>query len=105
MRSTFKFQFKGAEGTPRGARFWLQTVAIVLALLNAVGLWLYFDPPGGTREELSAQSRQIAASIAAARMQTNRLKKISANVQLGGQQAREFEARYILPKRQAYETI
>ena len=105
MPSTFKAFFKDSKGVRRSARFWLQAAAITLAVLNAAALYLYFDPPGGSREELSAQNQQLQASIAAARMQTERVKKISANVQLGGEQARQFEARYILPKRQAYEAI
>jgi Tfp pilus assembly protein PilO len=105
MLSTFKTLFKDNKGVRRSARFWLQAAAITLAVLNAAALYLYFDPPGGSREELSGQSRQMQASITTARLQTERLKKISANVQLGGEQAREFEARYFLPKRQAYQAI
>lgn len=93
------------KGVSRGARFWLQAVAILLAVLNAAALFLYLDPPGGSKAELTAESQQLKNSIATARAQTARLKRISANVQLGGQQAVYFETRFIFPRRGAYESI
>jgi len=93
------------DSAGRGPRFWLQTTAITLGVLNALALYLYLAPPGGTRAQLSAESQRLSSSIIATKAQTARLKKISANVQLGGAQARDFEARYILPKRTAYEEI
>jgi Tfp pilus assembly protein PilO len=104
MPRAFKFRLGGSDGG-RGVRFWLQTSAIVLGVLNVLGLYLYIDPPWGTRAELAAESQRLNTSISAARAQMTRLKRISANVQLGSTQARDFEARYILTKRQAYEEI
>jgi Tfp pilus assembly protein PilO len=105
MPSGFKLRLGAEEGARRGAQFWLQTAAITLAVLNAVALFFYLDPPGGTRSELRAEDQRLTTAVFAARAQMARLKKISANVQLGGEQAHDFEARYILPKRQAYESI
>jgi len=76
-----------------------------LALLNAVALFLYLAPPGGSRQELTKESQSLKASIAAARRQSVRLKTISEKVQTGGEQAVDFESRFIFPKRLAYESI
>ncbi len=105
MPSSFNLSKLSFAAGQRGPRFWLQTAAASLAILNAAALFLYLDPPGGSRAELTAQSQQLRTSIGAAQRQTTRLKTVSAKVQLGGQQAVDFASRYILPKRLAYETI
>ncbi|HLH02138.1 MAG TPA: type 4a pilus biogenesis protein PilO [Bryobacteraceae bacterium] len=105
MPRSFKLNLGLPDTAERGARFWLQTTAISLGVLNALALYLYLAPPGGTRAELTSESQRLQSAIIATKAQTARLKKISANVQLGSEQAREFEARYILPKRTAYEEI
>lgn len=89
----------------RGPRFWLQAAVVVLGVLNAVALFFYFFPPGGSRSELQAESNGLKSSIAAARTQSVRLKTVSGKVQLGSEQATGFEAHYILPKRSAYEAV
>jgi len=89
----------------RGPRFWLQVIVIALAVLNVAALFFYLAPPGGSRAELAAQSQQLESAIAAAKMQTQRLKRVSSNVQVGGEQATTFTAHYIFPKRLAYEAI
>ncbi len=89
----------------RGARFWLQVGVGVLAALNVAALIFYFVPPGGSREELAAQSQQLRTQVAAARAQTAKLNRVSSKVQTGSRQSVAFEARYILPKREAYESI
>jgi Tfp pilus assembly protein PilO len=88
-----------------GARLWLQTAVVVLGLLNAVALFLYLSPPGGSRHELEQESQSLSTSILAAQRQTVRLKSVSGKVQLGGQQAIDFQSRYILPERLAYESV
>jgi hypothetical protein len=105
MRNSFDLRLAKLQAAQRGPRFWLQTGAIALGILNAVALFLYLAPPGGTRADLAAQSQQLTTAISAARSQTQRLKRVSANVQLGSQQSQEFEAHYIFPKRLAYESI
>ena len=95
----------GARALSRPARFWLQIAAGVLAVLNAVALYLYVWPPGGTRTELVAERRQLQNEIAATRARAAQLKKVSTKVQLGNEQSSEFEAKYILPKRLAYEQV
>ena len=89
----------------RGIRFWLQVAAILLAILNCAALFVYLVPPGGSRSELTDESQQIRSSIAAAKAQAVRLKMISQKVQIGSQQSGDFETKYFLPKRKAYETV
>ncbi len=105
MPSDFDWHSLSLKDVHRGVRFWLQTALGILAILNAVALFLYFDPPGGSRAELMAQSQQLQVSIHAAKAQAMRLKKVSGQVQVGSQQAADFQSRYILPKRLAYESI
>ena len=107
---TLRLKRKAARGlelktVSRGPRFWLQAAAIVLGVLNAAALFFYLDPPGGSKAELTAESQQLKNSIATARGQAARLKRISANVELGGRQSIDFESRYIFPRRGAYESI
>jgi hypothetical protein len=89
----------------RGIRFWLQVTCVTLAVLNCVALFLYIAPPGGSRAELRAESRQIGSAIAAAKTQAVRLKTVSEKVQVGSQQSGVFEAKYFLLKRNAYEAV
>ena len=89
--------FKGAN-----AQMYLKALAGVLAALNAVALFFYFAPPGGTREELSEQIAQTRRQIAAARGQTTRMKVTAGKVETGSEQANSFETQYFLPKRVAY---
>ena len=105
MRSSFNWRSLNLKNFNRGVRFWLQTVVGILAVSNAVALFLYFDPPGGSRADLTSQSEQLRFSINAAKAQGARLRKVSTQVQLGSQQAVDFQSHYILPKRLAYESI
>lgn len=89
----------------QGARYWLQITGVTLALLNAVALFLYLDPPGGTRRELLQQSLQVRNEIAATRTSAVRLKTVAANVQLGNTQSSAFETIYFLPRRAAYQRV
>lgn len=99
------FSFLPAPGAMEGPRFWLQTAAITLALLNAVALFLYLDPPGGTRRELEQQSDQIRSQIAGSARQTARLRAVAEKVQLGSGQSTDFMKQFILPKRIAYAAV
>jgi Tfp pilus assembly protein PilO len=105
MRSGFDWARLNLKSIHRGVRFWLQTAVGILAISNAVALLLYFDPPGGSRAELTSQSQRLQFSINAAKAQALRLRRVSTQVQLGGQQAADFQSHYILPKRLAYESI
>ncbi len=101
------FEWLRANGNlpRRGPGLWLRATAATLALLNGVALFLYLDPPGGTRRELTQQSLEVRNQIAAARSSTVRLKKVSANVQLGNTQSSAFESIYFLPRRAAYQRV
>ncbi|HEX4170368.1 MAG TPA: type 4a pilus biogenesis protein PilO [Bryobacteraceae bacterium] len=105
MPKNSKLPALDAKVGKRGTRFWLQAAVGTLAALNLAALVVYFVPPGGSREELTAESQHLRTEMAAARAQTTRLKRVSGKVQTGSEQSTDFEARYILPKRQAYETI
>lgn len=105
MLRRFESPFLKAGLEQRGIRFWLQIAVIVLALLNCAALFVYLAPPGGSRAELAEQNQQIRSAIIAAKAQTNRLKTISAKVQIGSSQSGDFEAKYFLPKRNAYEAV
>jgi hypothetical protein len=105
MRRSFSLaalKFKDAE---RGPRFWLQIAGILLALLNGVALFLYLDPPGGSRAELTAQSSELRREIQAARANTARQRDVAAKVQTGNQQSGLFQAKYFLAQRTAYEVV
>ncbi len=86
-------------------RFWLQISSIVLAILNAIALFLYFAPPGGSRADLAQQSEQTRNEIAAARNRAMRLKNVAEKVEIGSSQSADFESKYFLPKRTAYGTV
>ncbi|HEY3938257.1 MAG TPA: hypothetical protein VGL97_12555 [Bryobacteraceae bacterium] len=80
----------------------LKMAAGALALLNGIGLFLYFFPPGGSRAELTQQISQLRGQIAAARAQTGRLATTAGKVEAGSKESGSFEAKYFLPKREAY---
>lgn len=106
MPSSFNWRpFVTRAAAERGARFWLQLAVGSLAILNAAALFWYLYPPGGSRQELAAESQQLSAQISAARLQSNKLKTVSQRVQLGGQQSINFEGKYILPRRLAYDAV
>ncbi len=105
MRSSFSPRSATLGGIERNSRFWLQVGVGLLALLNLAALFLYLDPPGGSRAELSAESQQLRSAVSSAQAQAMRLKRVSQQVQLGAEQSVNFEARYILPKRLAYESV
>ena len=104
MPRNFKF-LSNAISTERGVRFWLQVAIGVLALLNAVALFVYLNPPGGSRGELTAESQAVRNEIAAARGKALRLRAVSEKVQTGGSQSSNFQSKYIFPKRLAYESV
>lgn len=87
------------------AQVYLKVLAGALAALNAVGLFFYLAPPGGSREKLSEQITQLRHQIAATRGQTTRMRTTAAKVEAGGGQAANFEAQYFLPKRVAYVAV
>lgn len=89
----------------RGPRFWLQGALAVLAIANAVLIYFYLAPPGGTQQALHEQSRQIQRQIASAKIGSARLRMVSTKVQTGSEQGVDFQARYFLPKRTAYGQI
>lgn len=105
MRKKFDWLSGGVGAQPRGVRFWLQVTGAVLALLNGVALFLYLAPPGGSREALIEESQQVRNEIAAARARSVRLKTIAGKVEMGSSESSDFESRFFLPKRVAYESV
>jgi Tfp pilus assembly protein PilO len=73
-----------------GPAFWLKIAAGVLVLLNAVAVFLYIAPPGGSRHELVDQEDSIRRNIQTHKISTERLKTVSTKVQLGGDQTEQF---------------
>lgn len=88
-----------------GPAFWLKVTAGVLVLLNAVALFFYLAPPGGSRHQLVEQEDSIRRDIKAHKVSTERLKAVSAKVQLGGDQTEQFARKYFLPNRTAFATL
>ena len=87
----------------------LRVAAAVLLLLNLVAVYLYFSPPGGSRQDLELESVQVRTQILAAQTQAAKMRALAANVQAGSNQAADFTTKYFLPKRIAdvavYEEI
>jgi Tfp pilus assembly protein PilO len=88
-----------------GPAFWLKIGAGVLGLLNVVALFLYIAPPGGSRHQLIDQEDSIRRNIQTHKISTERLKTVSAKVQLGGDQTEQFAHKYFLPNRTAFATL
>ncbi|MBV9223094.1 MAG: hypothetical protein JOZ45_09485 [Acidobacteriaceae bacterium] len=104
MPRSFRWLPNG-NGAERGSRFWFQIALGTLALLNAVALYFYLFPPGGSRGDLRAEKEQVRSEIAAARAKAIRLKSVSDKVRTGGSQSSDFENKYVLPGRLAYEDL
>ena len=105
MRRNFEWftaMFNGAQGGPR---FWLQVAGLGLALLNGIALYFYLDPPGGSRADLLAEGHQVRHDIAMTRNVAVRLRNVAEKVQLGSTESGDFETKYFLPKRLAYEAV
>ncbi len=105
MPRNFEWLRPNANMQRQGVRYWLQVTGATLALLNAVALFLYLDPPGGTRRELVQESLQVRNEIAATRASAVRLKTVVAHVQVGNTQSSAFETIYFLPRRAAYQRV
>jgi hypothetical protein len=96
---------RSRQGGGRSTSFWLGATAVVLLILNAIALFFYLDPPGGSKRELVEEESQIQREIVAARARAARLRLLSQKVQLGSSESSDFESRYFLPKRLAYEDV
>lgn len=105
MPRNFEWLRPNGDMQRQGARYWLQVTCAALALLNGIALFLYLDPPGGTRRELIQESSQVRNEIAATRTSAVRLKTVAAKVQLGNSQSSAFESIYFLPRRAAYQRV
>ncbi len=92
-------------GADRQGRYWLQVAIGTLVLLNVVALYLYLAPPGGSRRDLMAESEATHHEIVAARAKAIKLRTVSGKVQTGSSQSSDFQAKYVLPKRLAYESV
>jgi len=88
-----------------GPAFWFKIAAGVLVLLNAAALFFYIAPPGGSRHELVEQEDSIRRNIQTHKVSMERLKTVSAKVQLGGDQTDQFAHKYFLPNRTAFTVL
>jgi Tfp pilus assembly protein PilO len=105
MPRNFEWLSSLFTGAQRGPRFWLQLAGIVLALCNGIALYFYLDPPGGSRADLIAEGQHVRNEIAATRGRATRLRDVAEKVQLGSKESSDFEIKYFLPKREAYEAV
>jgi hypothetical protein len=83
----------------------LRLVAAALLILNAVALYLFLSPPGGSRQDLELESARIRMQILAAQTQTARMRSLASNVEAGSSEAAAFTSKYFLPKRAAYVAV
>jgi Tfp pilus assembly protein PilO len=88
-----------------GPAFWLKIAAGVLVILNAVAIFLYISPPGGSRHELVEQEDSIRRDIQTHKASAEKLRTVSAKVQLGGDQTDQFARKYFLPNRTAFTVL
>ncbi len=105
MRKNFKRMPAILEGERLTRKFWLGSALALLVILNGIALFLYLDPPGGTRAELEQESLTVRNEIQAAHLKTDRLRNVSAKVTVGNAQATDFTLQYFLPKRAAYASV
>ena len=74
-------------------------------LLNAVALYFYLSPPGGTRQDLELENTQVQAQIKAAQLQAAKSRRLAGHVETASEQAAAFSEKYFLPKRAAYVAV
>jgi Tfp pilus assembly protein PilO len=89
----------------RGTALYFEVAVGVLLLLNALAIYFYFAPPGGSRADLAAESTALQRSISVAQKANQRLTVVSGKVQLASQQTSAFEDWLFLPRRNAYERV
>jgi Tfp pilus assembly protein PilO len=105
MPRNYNLPLLGAGAARRGTRFWLQVTAGVLAVANAVALALLIAPPGGSGKELRREREQLRAQIASTRASAVRVRNVANKVQLGSKESGDFELKFFLPKRDAYDAV
>ncbi len=105
MRRSFKLSVLQSSARQGGPGFWLKVAAGALALANAVALFLFIAPPGGSQSELVQERQQLHSDILGSRHSAARLQTVSGKVQQGSAQADDFETKYFLPERLAYENV
>jgi hypothetical protein len=105
MRRNFNFSSLQSEARQGGPGFWLKVLTAVLAVANAIALFFYIAPPGGSQSELVEQRQQLRTDILGTRHSAARLQTVSGKVQQGSTQADDFESKYFLSERLAFENV
>ena len=105
MTRSFNWPSSGTTGVGGGTRVILLGACAALVVLNAIALFLYLDPPGGSRGDLAIEQQALRTEINSTRAKALRLKTVAAKVQTGSTESSGFESQYFLPRRQAYATI
>jgi len=77
----------------------------VLAALNVAALYFVIRPPGGSAQELAAQSAEMRSSIRQQEATLERTRLLSGKIQTGRSEGDRFLSGYFLPRRTAYSTI
>jgi hypothetical protein len=83
----------------------LRIAAGILGAVNALALYFYLSPPGGSRQDLELESIQVRSQIRAMQTQAAKSRGLAAHMQTAGEQASAFSDKYFLPRRTAYVTI
>jgi Tfp pilus assembly protein PilO len=99
------FNWPSLNFNTTGLALWLRVAVVAAAILNLVAIGLYLMPPGGSRHDLVQQEEAIRRDTQVRRGATERLKLVSHNVELGGEQTQQFAAHYFLPRRTAYAVL
>ena len=105
MPRSFNWSPVNGAALTAGPRKWFSLAGVILAIANAVALYLFLAPPGGSRRDLMAESEQVRNQIAIARMNAVRLQKVASKVQTGGAEGTDFATKYFLPRRLAYDAV
>jgi hypothetical protein len=88
-----------------GPALWLRILLGTLVVLNVIALYLFISPPGGSHSDLVNQESSVRREIQTRRMASERLKTVSAKVELGGEQTKQFSDNYFLQQRTASATL
>jgi Tfp pilus assembly protein PilO len=104
MLKSFSAMLGSSSGAASG-QLKLRIFLVTLLMLNAVAFYFYFDPPGGSQQDLAAQDQQIRNQINAMNVQGAKLQLMASRVETGSSQIADFQKKYFLPQRIAYGAV
>ena len=77
----------------------------VLLLLNVIGAWFVFHPPGGSLEDLRAQIVTTRQEILARQQSIERLRRTTDKTENAKRAGDDFLDQYFLPRQHAYSLL